>query len=367
MRRYLHIITALTALTLTSSPAAAQTSDTQIPIPLPVATPSDAAPTEWKICNQTSYILRIANAYMRSGRMEASGWRELNSGVCLSESTPPQSQRFLYAESSPVHQGDIREWAGTVELCTAQTDFSSDAASECSGDSASSSDLTPRKFLVVDPAELQTDLIEPAEFGDKAETAGFQRLLKDSGYKISRIDGVSGRRTTRTLKTFKKDHSVESGASTSEVFSALIEAAKEASTSTGLEICNDSSAPIWSAIATRHQGGWQSRGWWDIAPGTCDKPYNAPLEGTETHIFALQESTDTEGTPLPDKHLRTVSTVPSQFCIAEAKFSALGREFCTENGYNVANFRPVSTDNDGAKITLTDTDFADSNPEGLRR
>jgi len=288
--------------TLMASSAAAQTSETQIPVPLPIATPTDAAPTEWKICNQTSYVLRIANAYMRSGRVEASGWRGLNPGACLSEATPPESPRFLYAESAPVHQGDIREWAGNVELCAAEANFTSDAASECSKERLDEQSLTPRKFLAVDPAELQTDLIEKAE-----------------------------------------------------------------NSSVGLKICNNSTARIWSAIATRHQGGWQSRGWWDVEAGTCAKPYNAPLDGTEAHIFALQEHTDEDGKALPDKHLRTVSTVPSQFCIAEAKFSALGREFCTENGYNIANFRPVSTDNDGTKITLTDTDFIDSNPEGLRR
>jgi len=324
--------------------------------------PAQAPTTNWQICNQTSYVLRIANAYMREGRVQAAGWQTLHSGACLSESTPQDSPRYLYAESLPIHNGDIREWAGSVKLCADTSDFQSDAASNCE-----MQDLLTRQYLAVNPVEFRTDLIEPGEFGDKAETAGIQRLLKDAGYKISRIDGVAGRRTSQTIKSFKKDKSLDSGISNTNLINALIDAAQDNKASIGLEICNESSARIWSAIATRHQGGWQSRGWWDIEPNACAKPYNAPLKGTETHIYALQENVDAAGMALPDRHLRTISAVPSQFCIAEAKFSALGREFCTESGYNIANFRPVTTENNGTKISLTDVDFTEVNSAGLRR
>jgi len=69
----------------------------------------------------------------------------------------------------------------------------------------------------------------------------------------------------------------------------------------------------------------------------------------------------------PDKRLRSVAASPAQFCVAEAKFSALGREYCAEAGYAVANFRPIPTDNDGIRVTLTDQDFAAPNPVGLRQ
>lgn len=348
MRYFTALIIISTLTAMASGPVHAQT------------TPAGTA--KWEICNQTSYVLRIANAYMREGRMQASGWQALNPGACLTETPPQDSPRFLYAESSPIHRGDIREWAGTTTLCTADDDFIADATNDCSAQN-----LTTRKYLVVNPAETQTDLIEAGEFGDKAETAGIQRLLKDAGYKISRIDGVSGRRTSRTIASFRKDNSLKSTLSNTELITALIEAARATKDTIGIEICNNSTSRIWSAIATRYQGGWQSRGWWDIEPESCAKPYNASLDGTEAHIYALQENFNAAGEPQPDKHLRTISTVPSQFCIAEAKFSALGREFCTENGYNIANFRPITTDNDGIKISLTDTDFTEANPSGLRR
>jgi len=328
---------------------------------------TSANPTDWNICNQTSYVLRVSSAYIRSARMQASGWKNLHPGACYTETPPKNSPRFLYAESSPIHQGDIREWAGSVEICAADSDFISDAAKDCKAQNTDEQTLSIRKFLAVDPTDSQTDLIEPEEFGDKAETAGIQRLLRDAGYKISRIDGLSGRRTSETIKTFRKEKKLANTVSNTDLIDALITAAASAKDNIGLEICNDTTSRIWSAIATRHQGGWQSRGWWDVKPKSCAKPFNKPLDGTEAHIFALQENLDETGKSLPDKHLRTISTVPSQFCIAEAKFSALGREFCTENGYNIANFRPITTDNNGITVTLTDTDFTATNPAGLRR
>ncbi|MEP1229887.1 MAG: DUF1036 domain-containing protein [Litorimonas sp.] len=323
---------------------------------------SDSTSENWKICNQTSYVLQVANAYMRGGRVQASGWQNMNPGVCLSETPPADSPRFLYAQSAPIHQGDIRDWSGNIELCVDDADFLIPATNDCRAEG-----FIPRRYLAVNPAESQTDLIEPAEFGENAKIAGLQRLLKDAGYKISRIDGVAGRRTQRTITAFKKDEYLDKNLSDEALFNALIESAKIHKVSVGLEICNEGTKRIWSAIATRHQGGWQSRGWWDIEPNSCTKPYNASLQGTEAHIFALQENADAAGKTLPDRHLRTISAVPSQFCIGEAKFAATGREFCAENGYNIVNFRPVSTENDGTKVSLTDADFFDLNNTGLRR
>ena len=68
----------------------------------------------------------------------------------------------------------------------------------------------------------------------------------------------------------------------------------------------------------------------------------------------------------PDKRLRSVAATPAQFCIAEAKFSALGREYCVESGYAVASFRPLPTDSEGAKVNLSNQDFSVPNADGLR-
>lgn len=321
--------------------------------------------TSWNICNETSFIIRLATAYIRNGKISPKGWDKARPGECITKMVPISSPRYIFAESDPVHQGGIREWTGSVPLCVSSDDFSADATKSCQ-----LQNLETRNYLAVDPAEPRTTFIEPDNFGKNAATAGIQRLLKDSGYKVTRIDGVSGRRTTRTISNFKKDNELEKSIKGNNLIDALAEAAKAKQEEVGLEVCNNSSSRIWTAVATRDDGDWKSRGWWTIEQGTCLRTLTKTLQGTDAHYYALAENIteDEEGREVgPDKRLRSVAATPAQFCVAEAKFSALGREYCAESGYAVANFRPVPTDNDGIRVTLTDQDFAVPSAVGLRQ
>jgi len=321
--------------------------------------------TDWDVCNETSYIVRMASAVMREGSMTPKGWNRLRPGQCLPVAAPKNSARFIYAESTDVHQGGIREWAGNVPLCVAQDDFTADAAKSCK-----LQNLNTRNYLAVDPSEARTTLIEPDNFGLNAETAGLQRLLRDNGFKITRIDGLPGRRTSRTLKRFKKDAELPANISNADLIEALAKTAEEKQDEIGLEVCNNTSSRVWTALATRDDGAWLSRGWWNIEQGECLRTYTKNLQGTDAHYYALQENIieDEDGRRQgDDKRLRSVATTPAQFCVAESKFSALGREYCSESGYAVANFRPLPTDKEGVKVTLSDQDFAAPSPVGLRQ
>lgn len=325
-----------------------------------------AAPTApWEICNETSYIMRLATAYIRDGKISPKGWDTARPGECITQSVPVGSPRYVFGESDPVHQGGIREWTGKVPLCVSPEDFSADATKSCQ-----LQNLETRNYLAVDPADPRTTFIEPDNFGKNAATAGMQRLLKDSGYKITRVDGLPGRRTSRTLATFKKENELAKDVSDNALIDALAKAAKAKQEEVGLEVCNNSSGTIWTAVATRDDGDWKSRGWWTVQEGACLRMLTKTLQGTEAHYYALAENIiegeDGRETG-PDKRLRSVAATPAQFCVAEAKFSALGREYCAEAGYAVANFRPVPTDNDGIRVTLTDQDFAAPNAVGLRQ
>lgn len=324
-----------------------------------------AAGTSWDICNETSFIIRLATAYIRNGKISPKGWDKARPGECITKTVPISSPRYVFAESDPVHQGGIREWSGSVPLCVSSDDFSADATKSCQ-----LQNFEIRNYLAIDPTEPRTTFIEPDNFGKNAATAGIQRLLKDSGYKVTRIDGVSGRRTMRTISSFKKDNGLEKSIESNNLIDALAKAAKAKQQEVGLEICNNSSSRIWTAVATRDDGDWKSRGWWTIEQDTCLRTLTKPLQGTEAHYYALAENiTESEdGRELgPDKRLRSFAATPAQFCVAEAKFSAMGREYCADSGYAVANFRPVPTDNDGIRVTLTDRDFTMPNAVGLRR
>ena len=359
----------ITLLSLLSQIAIAQTSsdpnpseqtspDTETAL---IPAPLTGEIVEWDICNETSFVARHASAFIRSNRMQTVGWTTSTPGSCVTVMTPKDSPRFLYAESLSIHRGGIREWKGSVELCASDEDFISDSTDNCA-----LANFDTRNYFAVDPSERRTSLIESGGFGERAEIAGVQRLMQDSGYNITRIDGLSGRRTLRTIAEAKSDLSLAKDASNQDLINALIPVALESRTEVGLDICNDSSSRIYGAIAYQSNNNWISRGWWPIEAGSCVKPFDTSLLDTQAHVFALQETVDEAGNPAPDRRLRSESVTPSPFCIAESRFSALGRENCQDKGYSAANFRPVPTDLDGQLLRLTDADFVTPGDVGLR-
>lgn len=337
--------------------------DTTTETVTPPANTLETTPTlNWDVCNETSYTIRFASAFIRDDRMQTVGWTNVQPGACTTLVTPKDSPRFLYAESLPIHQGGIREWKGPMELCATEDNFSSDATENCA-----LKNLETRDFFAVKPTERQTAFIEPGDFGVNAEIAGLQRLLQDAGYKITRVDGLSGRRTLRTIARAKSDLKLDKSATNQELITALIPKAREARNSIGLDICNDGTNRMFTAIAIQQDGNWTSRGWWPIEIGQCVKPYDRSLIGTQTHIFALQEDMNDTGEALPDRRLRSELVTPAPFCIAESRFSALGRENCLEKGYAAVDFRPIASDVDVQVIRLTDADFVTGSGDGLRR
>ena len=350
------LIGGLVVMGLTATPAA-QT-------PAPQSDGSLFPSNQWNICNETSYVLRVASALIENGKTTPRGWDRVRPGACLTKAPPPGSERYVYAESESFHTGRVREWKGSVELCVSDIDFKADASMSCK-----LQDLQTRAYLKVDPQEKTTTFIEPDNFGDTADTAGLQRLLQDNGYKISRVDGITGRRTSRTLNTFLKDQDISGTLSTGQKFEALIKGAQETQASIGLTLCNKSAHTIWSAIAYQSEGEWESRGWWPIERDACAKPFSNTLENTNAHFFALQEQPkpeDAEKAP-KDKLLRTVAAKPRQFCVAEGVFSAIGHEYCADRGYRPVSFRPLPTEGTGTTVTLTDADFVKPSATGLRR
>ncbi len=342
----------------------AQDDNAAEPKPDPKVTPAEqAAEPAWQICNETSFALRIATATSVEGNVQPRGWDNLHAGSCLSVDAPPDTPRFVYAESSPVHRGGIREWKGEVQLCASDKDFIADSAIGCA-----LQNLTSRNYIAVDPAEAVTTFMEIEDFGSKARTAGIQRLLKDNGYPITRIDGVEGRRTSKTLAKFIKDQGLTASMTGEDELAALEAAALEKSKTVGLTVCNKSSANIWTAIGRRRKGNWESRGWWSIEPEKCGQVFTESLISSDLAYYAIQDGIIEEtGAQGPDRKLRSQAAKPSQFCVAESRFSVMGRDSCSDQGYRAANFRNLPIDKDGITIDLTDADFAEPSPSGLRK
>ncbi|NNE57496.1 MAG: DUF1036 domain-containing protein [Hellea sp.] len=352
------ILTVASALAIGLS-AQAQT-DTDL---LAETTVTAAQTPAWQVCNETSFSLRLATATTIEGKIQPKGWDKVHAGQCIGIKAQPGTPRFLYAESSPAHRGGVREWKGQMALCTSDEDFKADPNIGCA-----LQDMHMRAYLSVDPGEAITTLVEIEDFGNNAATAGIQRLLKDNGYDITRVDGVAGRRTSRTLNEFLKSRGLASTISTEEQLAALETAAMEGIKDVGLTLCNKSSNSVWAAIGRRRKGNWESRGWWSIEPEGCGQVFTETLISNDVSYYALQEGVlDEDGKRGADRLIRSVSTQPTQFCVSDSRFSVIGRENCGDMGYKPANFRPLPIDKEGVVIELTDADFAHGSVTGLRQ
>ncbi len=350
------LVVSLSAFAQTQTSAQAPTNASTSP----AQTETETA--DWQICNETSFALRIATAVNVSGKLQPKGWTKVQAGSCMSQAAPEGTARYVYAESSPAHRGGIREWKGASFLCAGEDDFTADTSIGCA-----LQNLSTRPYLSVDPAEKITTLVEIDDFGSKATTAGIQRLLQDNGYEITRIDGVAGRRTSRTMAQFLKENELPTTLTPQQQLEALEASAGEKMQSIGLNICNKSNAKIWTAIGRRRKGNWESKGWWSIEKDECGQVFTESLISADLSFYALQGGMiDEEGAKGEDRSLRSIATTPTQFCIAESRFAVLGRDNCADLGYQAANFRALPIDKPGVTIELTDADFGGSANSGLR-
>ncbi|HHL42098.1 MAG TPA: DUF1036 domain-containing protein, partial [Hellea balneolensis] len=315
----------------------------------------------WQVCNQTSYILRVATMItpkgMDTSEARVKGWQKLYPGQCEIVAAEKGTPRFVYAQSDTVHQGGIREWKGAHDYCIGEEDFIARIDMSCA-----LQNLKPAKFLKVIPTETRTAFVEPDNYGKKAQTAGMQRLLMDNTYNIKRIDGHGGQRTLKTLNKFLKDKGLSRSISATEKFKALEAAARALQDKIGIKFCNQSSSKVWTAIAYDTGRHWQSLGWWPLEPDTCVHPFNRNLKTTESYIYARQDKPNGRAWVL-----RANTANVREFCVAASRFSAIKHEYCEDRGYTAARFKGLGQDQIGQTITLSDRDFVRPEISGLRQ
>lgn len=319
----------------------------------------------WEVCNETSFMLKIATVVVPKGSSGAAltgqGWTQLRPSKCTIVDAEKGTPRFVYARSTALHQGGIREWKGRHEYCVSEDDFTAKTDMSCA-----LQNLTSAKFLRIVPTEQRTAFIEPANYGKKAQTAGLQRLLMDNGYTIKRVDGMGGRRTTQTLNKFLKANKLATNISVDQKFDALIAGIEKNTAPIGITMCNKTNVRIWSAIAYHGGEWWNAKGWWPIDAGQCVHPYNDSLKGNKTHIYARKQAgEDTPSTQ--DMILKVAEKKGEVFCIGETKFSSVKHAFCTDQGYISARFKTLPDNKQGVQIDFVDSDFTSGIVSGLRQ
>lgn len=319
---------------------------------------SPGAGAEWRVCNQSSFILEAAVGHEESGELWSEGWMRMRPGECtvaIDGDLEPGTY-YLYARSSAAHRGGRREWSGSRPLCVdeAEPSFFLSSSSACEAAGAATRLFSP---IDVQEASWRTRLMEPSTPGrgysiGRARTQGLQRLLADAGYYASnRIDGVAGRRTERAVASYLGDVGRRSEPPYEELLDLLEKTALERKDDAGLTVCNRANAPIWSAIATRVERSWESRGWWELAPDQCATIIDKALDEPPYYIYADKQD---------DRGPRPLKAGEETFCLAQTRFAILGRNECRQRGFDEGRFVSVEPDGTGAAtLELTTEDFAE--------
>ena len=307
-----------------------------------------------EICNETSFVADVAAAWAVEGGVAIQGWTRVRPGECeeiaqefdLAANDHPL---FYYAKSTMAYLGGVREWRGTVPLCVDETDFDVVANTRCAA-----LGLAARDFFTREGEERErTVLVEPADYGRRAQVAGIQRLLQSAGYPVTGVDGYDGRSTRRAVSRFLADAGLDSQPDDPALIDALEAYALSRNASSGMIVCNEADGDIATAIGHRIGEIWQSRGWWRIHAGECARLLAARLETDNAFVYA--ERVSAQGR-------RPMGGGEQRFCLAPARFVAEERGDCAERGYGEANFRRVPQPEDGGvRLTFTEEDF-----QGLR-
>lgn len=323
--------------------------------------PRSAHAVGQEVCNETSYIVYLATGMPENDTVRTEGWVRLRSGECRVVMPAPFSDKphYAYGTSSEVHAGGRQQWGGRKAFCVdAGGNFSLIEQDECAA-----LGLQTRYFNLIDvspPEGGQTVLSEPDNFGERAELAGIQRLLKDNGYNMRAVDGYDGRRTRNAIRKFLADHKISPKPQNPELIDALETTARETLAQTGLTLCNKTSSHLWAAYG-RHIGkDWQSRGWWRIAPAVCVPVISGILPDKEIFIYAGLEEDNKE---------RPLTAANAEFCVLEVMFAIHDRGKCQQRGYEKRAFALYrNASGKGLTIELESEDFAKTDVlAGLRR
>ncbi|WP_022701430.1 DUF1036 domain-containing protein [Oceanicaulis alexandrii] len=303
-----------------------------------------------QVCNETSFMVEAAKAWRTPSGLAVEGWARIAPGGCAEIGPATDTEQYLYARTTRAYLGGVREWRGSLDICVDEADFAFEGVADCE-----TLGLETRKFRQLTDAERDSAvLVEVADFGDRAEEAGLQRLLQSAGYDINVIDGYAGRRTRRQVAAFEADIGRSFGADRSDLIQALHERALERNTSLGLQVCNDANLPVGVAVARAVGDGFETRGWWRIAPGGCAQTLSAQLTGDETYVYAQLIDGDA---------LRPLASGTEAFCITPARFTSQTRGECEASGFQPALFRAApAAENGGSMMRLDLDDFEEPLP-----
>jgi uncharacterized membrane protein len=264
-------------------------------------------------------------------------------GDCASALTGPitDADYSVFARSIDAHQGPTRYFSGSEHFCTLPKDFLITGRESCALRGYESSD-----FIHVDTkagSDWTTSFGEPRKYSpDEARIAGAQRLLRDNGFRIAKIDGIAAKATIRSVMAFQRTGGREpNGVIDDTLITQLIAGAEDEQKRMGLDICNKTGSLIWAAVGLSGTDDDMSSGWIRVEPHQCAKAIKGRL--TQSRYFIYAEASDGQGQTARLNRRPLVWLGRDSFCTKSTRFEIKGREACAARGFDEKRFMRVET------------------------
>lgn len=297
---------------------------------------------DYRLCNETSYIVDAAIGVQSRGDVTTRGWFQVVPGQCRVVVQGPldADKYFVHSRVPNFYDYSLTQFQTGSRFCVGGGDFLIAGAANCSDPSHSLEsfvDVQPKR----DGDDFQLILSEEAGFKpDQAATAGAQRLLGMLGYEAGRVDGVAGSATNKALKQFLGAAGIQPENPTGpQVYQALAAEIRAKQAGVGLQICNETRHLVWTAIGVPEQGGITSKGWYKIGAGECVRPHKQPLDGQV--IYSFGEAVDENGPIISTDNIPLIWDGDQVLCTKSTRFSVRVHENCEAQGLTPTRFRRI--------------------------
>ncbi len=299
-----------------------------------------------KICNHTSYKMNISFVKQNKNITQTQGWMDLLPGNCRNTEefwgkVKNTDTLFIYARSDSGYSDAGQVFSGKHTFCIQPySNYQTKIRTDCY-----QNNLSQANFIAIHKDKQHENIIlsTPEDYTQhSARIVAVQRLLKNMGYDIDLIDGVSGKKTRVAIAHFQKENRLKQNQKINNtLLKKLYVAMKTKNQQHGLHLCNRTTTPIWSSVGWETPKHLITQGWIFIKSNQCIQAHN---QTGVTSYFYYAETLN--------KNKKWSGN--SSLCTQATQFHITEHENCIERGLARTEFISTTINNTAKKVVNFD-------------